>query len=296
MNIFFILGCPRSGTTLLQQALNRHSQIVIPPETDFFFLGRTRRSQGKSIQKINMDLGIRIPIPGKLIRDDEDWSRLYLDIADNYVSSVLGRSATFFGDKTPHHLLRIRAIKRLFPDAHYIVIYRDGRDVALSLRNVPWEQPNLYTCFALWLRCYRIQAWLQLHSPRHLLCVKYEDFVASPAVVLSEITRFLGISYEEAMAMSFGNREGILPREYGWKANALKPISKARVGVWRAELSERQKVDLVRLGGTALRALGYEVGENLGNSFPLVLYAQMYGGLAFRKMKIICKIIASEWF
>ena len=58
MKKLFIVGCPRSGTTLLQQALNRHSQIVIPPETKYFFsfLGHTRRCQHRHIDRLNADL------------------------------------------------------------------------------------------------------------------------------------------------------------------------------------------------------------------------------------------------
>jgi hypothetical protein len=70
MDKLFIVGCPRSGTTMLQQALNRHSQVVIPPETKFFFsfFGHPRRCQLRHIDRLNADLGINLPKPDRAVR------------------------------------------------------------------------------------------------------------------------------------------------------------------------------------------------------------------------------------
>lgn len=67
MKYVFIVGCPRSGTTLLQQALNRHSQIVIPPESKFFyyFYGQSYRRQSAHLERINSDLGIELVPPAQ---------------------------------------------------------------------------------------------------------------------------------------------------------------------------------------------------------------------------------------
>lgn len=50
---------------MLQQVLNRHSQIAIPPETGFFsdFVGRSRRRQASQVRRINADLKIDLPAP-----------------------------------------------------------------------------------------------------------------------------------------------------------------------------------------------------------------------------------------
>ena len=70
----FILGCHRSGTTMLQQALNRHAQIAIPPETKFFssFLGHSQRCQLRRLARINRDLQINLPAPACTIRKQAD--------------------------------------------------------------------------------------------------------------------------------------------------------------------------------------------------------------------------------
>ena len=59
---FFIVGCPRSGTTVLQQALNRHTEIVIPPETKYFycFYGKSAKQQVGHLKQINADLGVNV--------------------------------------------------------------------------------------------------------------------------------------------------------------------------------------------------------------------------------------------
>ena len=64
MKKLFLVGCPRSGTTLLQQALDRHGDIAIPPETRFFvdLVGHTRMGQLRQLQQINADLKPAYPV------------------------------------------------------------------------------------------------------------------------------------------------------------------------------------------------------------------------------------------
>src|ERR1019366_3077340 len=85
---FFILGCPRSGTTMLQQALNRHSRIVIPPETKFFFsfFGQSKKRQARHLKRISADLGIDLPAPSRRICSVEDGRDFFEAMASQYIS------------------------------------------------------------------------------------------------------------------------------------------------------------------------------------------------------------------
>src|SRR5262245_27843931 len=76
---FFIVGCPRSGTTMVQQALNRHSQVAIPPETKFFFsfFGHSRARQLRHIDRLNEDLRIRLPRPAARVRSVAEGRAFY---------------------------------------------------------------------------------------------------------------------------------------------------------------------------------------------------------------------------
>src|SRR5579871_5589598 len=100
MDKFFIVGCPRSGTTMVQQALNRHSQVVIPPETKFFFsfLGHSRRRQARHVGRLNADLGIDLPTPSAPVRSAADGRAFYDAMARQYVHRLRKKDVVWFGE------------------------------------------------------------------------------------------------------------------------------------------------------------------------------------------------------
>jgi hypothetical protein len=149
MNKFFILGCPRSGTTMVQQALNRHSAIAIPPETKYFFsfLGHGKRQQLRHLARLNKDLNIDLELPKSGVRSDVECQTFFEEMALRYVKGIKKEGVHWFGEKTPEHTGHLARIRRLFPDSKIIILYRDGRDVALSLSKTPWMYGGLYVSF-----------------------------------------------------------------------------------------------------------------------------------------------------
>ena len=264
MRKLFIVGCPRSGTTMLQQALNRHSAVAIPPETSFFsnVVGRSHRRQRAQLQRINADLQIDLPAPPRPIRNDSQARTLYEQLAGLYLERVAKEDVEYFGEKTPRHLLHLDKIRALFPDAKIILIFRDGRAVTLSLTKTPWGCRDPYFNFVMWLRYVRTQRRLERERPLDFLCVKYEDLVTEPEVQLRKVTEFLGLTFEPTMIESGGAKHGVPEWEREWKARAAEPITSSRIDVWRSELPDRVIAHMERLGGDALRALGYELVTN----------------------------------
>jgi hypothetical protein len=259
MDKFFIVGCPRSGTTMVQQALNRHPGVVIPPETKFFFsfFGHPRARQARHVARLNADLGIRLPAPARAVRTAAEGRAYYDAMARQYVARVRKPGAVAFGEKTPEHTGLLPRIRRLFPGAKILVLCRDGRDVAASLTRVPWMSSNLYANFAVWLYYHWVVSRAARDAGPDLYVVRYEDIVADPARELGAVLRFLGLPYEPAVAEGWGNREGIPERELPWKARALQPITAGRVGAFRRDLTDEQIGNLERLGRHVLPSLGY---------------------------------------
>jgi hypothetical protein len=259
MEKFFIVGCPRSGTTMVQQALNRHSQIVVPPETKYFFsfFGHSRKHQLRHVERINADLGVRLPTPAKQVSSLEEGRAFYELMAREYVERQAGKDVVHFGEKTPEHTGLLPRIRGMFPDAKILVLCRDGRDVAASLSRMPWMTSNLYVNFAVWL----YYQWVVREERRsgcpNVYFVRYEDVVADPEREFRTILHFLGAGYEPAVAAGCGNREGVPDRELAWKGRALQRISNDRVGAFRQELTADQIAILERLGRDALPSLGY---------------------------------------
>ena len=261
MKKLFIVGCPRSGTTLVQQALNRHSRIVLPPETKFFFafLGHALSCQHRHVDFLNADLQIDMPKPAAQVRSAADARTFYEDMARRYVARVQKSDAAYFGEKSPAHTGHLPRIRQLFPNAKILVLYRDGRDVARSLTKVPWMSSDVYVNFMVWLYYQRIVRKARQRGLPNAHFVRYESLVADPEQEFGRILHFLDLPYEPAVAEGYGNREGIPAREYPWKARALEKITNQRVGSFRRELSAEQIAHLERLGGRTLTSLGYEL-------------------------------------
>ncbi len=277
MRYLFIVGCGRSGTTMLQQALNRHSRVAIPPETGFFldFLGHSLRGQRQHLRRINADLDIDIRAPQRRVRVGESAFGLYEAIAGAYTASLGRPDVEYFGDKSPRHLLCIKRILRSLPEAKILLMFRDGRDVAISMGKVPWAHTDLYVNFAVWLRYYRRHRRL-VGGGADVLEVRYEDLASRPREELRRITEFLGIDYEPPMAEGHGNLKGIACWEHEWKGRALQRIDTSRIGVWRNELGVVELARLERWGGGALTALGYECSTNRDARLPILFFARLW--------------------
>lgn len=282
MDQLFIVGCPRSGTTMVQQALNRHSQIVIPPETKFFFsfVDHSRHAQHRHIDRLKTDLKIHLPKPAKALRREDDYRAFYEDMTRQYLDRVHKPSVTLFGEKTPEHTGRLPRIRQMFPEAKILVLYRDGRDVAASLSRMPWMPANLYVNFLVWLYYHWVVQNEKQKGLANLYFARYEDIVADPEKRLGDILQFLGLSYESAVVEGWGNREGVPEREYAWKARALRKISTDRVGSFCQELSDEQIAILERLGGETLALLGYPLLSDGQQPLSLSFFLQLSYGLS----------------
>jgi hypothetical protein len=286
MDKFFIVGCPRSGTTMVQQALNRHSQVAIPPETKYFFsfVGHSHSAQRRHVQRLNDDLGIALRPPVEPVRDDGDARRFYDAMANQYVGRFPRKRVAMFGEKTPEHTGHLDRIRRVFPKAKLIVVYRDGRDVALSLAKTPWMPGGVYVGFLVWLYYQRLVARLRRENWSDAHFVRYEDAVADPERVFRGALDFLGLPYEAAVAHGHGNREGVPPREDAWKARALEPITAERVGTFRRELNPSQLATLERLGKRTLSEFDYELEtDGRGPLSAGLLPLLAFGGAAFAR-------------
>lgn len=284
MKKLFIVGCPRSGTTLLQQALNRHSAVVIPPETKLFnyFFGRSRRCQRIHLKRLNEDLGIDLSVPARKIRTVDEARKFYEQMAAAYVDRLGRTEVAYLGDKTPEQTGHLAHIDRLFPDAKYIFMVRDGRDVALSLTRVPWINCDVYTGFLIWLHFWRIFKQTQATGSFDIHYLRYEDLVSDPEDELIQVLTFLGLPHEPAVWTGSGNKEGIPKREYEWKAGALEKITDCYAGRWKRELSETELGRLNYLGRKALPDLGYDVDNSLESQLSL----------AFR-LTLPCRVVRS---
>lgn len=254
----FIVGCGRSGTTLVRELLCRHGAFGGGPETLFFVK--------------TLDLGYLAAlsaIPERDLRALRGRTESIVQFAQEYYRMMAAREGKpRWVDKTPMHVRALPRILHCFPDARFIHVIRDGRDVVCSLRNHPRERvhrgrvvPNrvdrpVEECAGRWVRDTSLGLAFAGH-PR-VEAVRYEELVANPEREMLRICRFLGETLEPAMldpgsAAPTAGRAGVLINN----PNAAEAVSRAPAGRWRRDLSptERRLVD--RIAGELLIALGY---------------------------------------
>lgn len=260
LTTFFITGCPRSGTTVLQQALNRHSKVVVPAETKYFFYfyGMPFRWQKAHISRMVRDLRIELKTPEKVIRDDAQHRAMFRTIAERCIEVSGKKGVLFFGEKTPEHANRIFCIRRVVPESKVIYVCRDPRAVVASLLKVPWIECSPLSAVLIWKKYVRYWEHLQRNPDPNSLVVRYEDLVQAPSDVLENVCAFLGIEYESEVAEGYGNAATIPQRELAWKSHSLQQIDTSKLFRWRDMLSEDEIALVERLTGDTMVRMGYQ--------------------------------------
>ena len=260
---FFVVGCPRSGTTLLSVLLDRHSRLCVPPETGFF-----------------AEVAPRLPSSdaASLLDSLRSWPRLpELNLTPEAILTHLGRRPASIagvltailelyaaaegkarcGEKTPQHLLQVPIILQHFPGARIVCLLRDGRDVALSLRAMPWGPPTLAAAADLWKTFVRLADGFAQQYPDQFRFVYYEKLVMQPDHVLPAVMAFLGERFEPRQLQPHVSSAVVLPRSFPWKAQALGPIDPSRIGRRRHEAIAWENALLEEVVADELRRHGY---------------------------------------
>ena len=225
----FVVGRPRSGTTMLQLMLQAHPRIALPPENGLVLPAFERRQEFGDLRDPRHRRAL-----GEWIVAAESFAGLGLDAADvadeiatapptlgSALGTVFQAYARRFGkprwgDQHPAHLRRLPMILRLFPDAQIVDLVRDGRDCVAARKG----EARLDELAGAWARAADASGRAaRTYGPDVYHQIRYEDLVADPKARLRELCAFLDEDYDPAMAVA-----GIRHAE--------------RVGSWRRRLGE----------------------------------------------------------
>ena len=288
----FIVGVGRSGTTMLRLMLDAHPALTIPPETHFVPAlidaideGATPEQAVETMTSVRQwgDLGIE---PAEVL---ERWHGL-----DRFESGPALRAfyAIYqerqgkprWGDKTPIYVKNMRKIEKTLPEARFIHVIRDGRDVALSRwkRTLGEKDPAPASQVAEgWQRRIR-RAQKQGAKLSHYLELRYEDLVTDTEPNLRRICEFLELDwdpvvlryYEHAaermaeMARDLPATDGkpTRPGEERMQAHAMtqKPPDPSAMYRWKEKMAPADVAAFDAAAGELLSELGYEVGTAAG--------------------------------
>lgn len=263
----FVVGYPRSGTTMLASFLGRHSNIAMPPETMFFFGSYQKAAEIHSPSEL-----VKILQSSSRIRDLKlDYANVEAELGGGEVKvadlfraalSEYARSEnkTRAGEKTPLHLLWADTILSWYPTAKVICIMRDGRDVVTSISKVPWSHGNIYKHCYDWNKCAKEAKRLAQLYPQRFKVLKYEDLIANPSVELNGVMGFVGEAYEHEM-LKESSSVTVPEWEMGWKSNALKAPDPKNSGKWQKE-HPKKIVIMQSIMRAQLLSWGYSVPAN----------------------------------
>jgi hypothetical protein len=272
----FLIGCPRSGTTLLQRMLDSHPLLAVSNDTHFipkmldgFEPGSDPDLTPELIDRTcNYRRIRRMGLSDEAKRAAVSKANTFSELASEFfVQFGKARGKVLAGDKTPDYVKHIPLLHCSFPWAKFVHIIRDGRDTALSTlewakRGVGpshfdlWQDEPVAVCALWWARFVEMG---RRDGPR--VCasqykeVRLEDLVARPEAELQRIARFLEIPFAPAMLTYHEGKTRHEP-QISSKKRWLPPTAGLRD--WRTDMAPRDVELFEALAGDLLSDLGYD--------------------------------------
>jgi protein-tyrosine sulfotransferase len=252
-------GCGRSGTTVLRMMLDSHRRICCGPESSVF------RRRALEPAKLAARFGLE---PGELraVCEAADSRPAFIEAFAALCLRKAGKRR--WAEKTPRNISRVGAIFRSFPEARFVHVLRDGRDVACSLRTHPrhrvvdgklvpldtWKP--IAGCARRWVR--DVEASRPWWGDPRFRTVRYEDLVREPRPVLEGLMSFLGEDWDEAMlAHASADSPFRDATRFAQNPEALGAVSTASLSRWQRDLDARDRRIFKRIAGRLLIELGY---------------------------------------
>jgi len=264
----FVLGVSRSGTTLLRVILDRSPGIAIPDESFFIPLLARRHRGAVDVARFLDDLS-RIPVLAQWDVSLQDIGRRLHPgmevgeaIAAIYESHAAREGKPRWGDKTPMYMRHLPLLERLFGEAQYVHLVRDGRDATVSFLRMPggtytrtWAHPDTAVEFArLWrTEVLGARALGERVGEARYLEVRYEDLVASPDDVVGSICAFAELPFVPEM-LEYAGEVDVSAKPH--QQRLLQPPTVA-VRDWRSELGAEEALSFEAVAGDVLAELGH---------------------------------------
>jgi len=288
-----ILGVGRSGTTLLRVMLDRSSELAIPYETFFVPQLAHRHGRRPKLDDFLDDLGRLRTLYDWGIGPDDVRPRLHEGMTTSEAIAAIfetyaeRQGKPRWGDKTPLYMQQLPLLERLFPEAMWVHLVRDGRDAALSFLELPegfsgktWALPRTVTQFAARWRTEILAARrLGRHAGSRYLELRYEDLVDEPERRLRLVCERASLTWEPGMLDHTRPSDTAHMPEH---RNLAQPPTPG-LRDWRSQMSPEDALAFERVAGDVLRSAGYELLE------PDARYPTTHGRLELARFAPLSK-------
>ena len=295
----FIIGTQRSGTTLLRLILNTHSQIAIPEESTFLMPVLKKKYlqkviSGESLNSLINYLSLNNQfklwnydnsgfISQLSQRDKISLKELISDIFSSYCRS---KGKNIWGDKTPSFFRKIGILRSLFPDAKFIHIVRDGRDVFDSWRRVDPTKNNVSVVALDWsYKLSRIEKSFRKISKGNKMVIRYEDLLEYPEKTVKALCSFIGVEYESNMLNFYRTSHEHIGNHHSQLI--FKPLDRSNKNKWKKNLTPRKAKIFSVLSKHYLKNYNYEIlYERPKISDILYIFKDLFFGLPRRILQV----------
>lgn len=263
----FFVGCGRSGTTLVRALVDGHPAMAVPPESHFVVALAPRRGEvfapGAFADALaasdrfalwGMD---RAAVAGAV---EAAGAATYPDaVRAVFAGWAADRGKARYADKTPGYVVHIPALAALFPEATFVQVVRDGRDVAASFVELGWAAGVTEAALHWRLRVRRGRRDGRALGSGRYHELRYEDLVADPEAALRRLCDQIDVAWDPAM-LDHRARAADVARTTShpdYHRRLAAPVT-ADLRDWRRDLPEADVARIEAVAGDALAELGYD--------------------------------------
>jgi hypothetical protein len=255
--MIFSFGARRSGTFWLQRIITSHPRVAAVPSESFFFA-----SAIAPLFESFQDLDRYIQRTGRIYAHHEVLLDATRDFCDRIFLQFSERGTDRIAERTPAHIEHIDLMNAIYPDAYYLHIVRDGRDAARSLASRDWYSGSLQEAALEWRRS--VLAARAAQRPERFLEVRYEELLANPVPLITQIFDFLDLDVDTQVLHAAGQEARVQ-----LNADSETPVSAQK---WRWAMAPEEQDLVLRLAGEALLEYGYvtqsELAERSAGAAP----------------------------
>jgi hypothetical protein len=289
----FVVGCGRSGTTLLQYLLNSHPNIIAPPECAFILLLHPRFGKIKhwtkkdvlefvkalfSIQNFALWLMNKEELTEELISVMEYADYALICRMVFYQMRGKKENVQVIIDKNPVYSLFIPKLLRLYPGAKIIHIIREPKDCVSAHLKRLIERNVFYTAW-YWLGFNNSIEKAKQKSPGIFLTILYEDLVKNAEQTMTKLCAFINVPFDiNVLQNPFPERLPLYSENKTFERikvvheGLLSPINDSNIGKWKKDMNKRDAAitDLIT-GNYAVSKYGYNregITQEDRNSIP----------------------------
>ena len=257
----FIIGCPRSGTTLMRVILDSHPNICCGPETHLIKNMKNFREKIDEKWEMLKPYGIEEQVLDQKIRE------ILTLFTNNY---IIVKNKKRWAEKTPDNIFYAVYIDKFFPDCQFINVIRDGRDVISSFKQ-RWGSKTVLSGIRNWNRSIGLtyEYRTKFKKDRYIE-TRYEDLVNCPEHETKKIMEFLGEEWTPELLehhksnhdfwfnLNKESKDDPKIEKHPLRHSPSKPVFSSSVGKWKKNLNVVEKTLVNVYLGKNLKKLGYK--------------------------------------